>query len=396
MAFQGPVGTLYYILSLPSSAAPAGADPESALVRDLTSTLQLTDKDDVGQFLVPHFKIGTLDQLVQQSEEVSKADGQFEAVVSRTVDVLKTIHEGNKDQIEAAKVVNDKPVENYLKSFQWNSAKYRIDKPIAELLDSLSKEIFALDADLKTLYTNYMLAKSNLASVERKQTGNLSTRSLQDVVKKEDFVLGSEYLETSLVAVPKASSKQFIKIYETLVPMIVPRSANIVAQDDDFILYSVTMFKKSIPEFLHKCRENKWMPREFKYSDGAIEDLKKEKDRAAEQERRLWGEVVRLARATYSDSFQAWVHLKSIRVFVESVLRYGLPPDFISILVKPPAAIATKAKQTLTTKYGYLGGNAFVKDKKGKIVQEDQNLQEYSTIVDTEYEAFVIYDLVVV
>ncbi|KAK9343680.1 hypothetical protein V1522DRAFT_412484 [Lipomyces starkeyi] len=396
MAFQAPTGPLYYLTSLPSSVAPAGADPESALVRDLSTTLNLPSKDDVAQFLIPHFKIGTLDQLVQQSDEIAKADTQFESVVSRTVDILKAVYDGKSELVAAAKKVSDKPVETYLKSFQWNAAKYRVDKPIAELLDTLSKEIFALDGDLKSVYTNYMLAKNNLGAVERKQIGNLSTRSLHDIVKKSDFVIGSEYLETVLVAVPKASVKQFIRGYETLVPMVVPRSANVITTDDEFFLYSVTVFKKSVPEFLHKCRESKWYPREFKWSDGVIEDLKKEKDKAFEQERRLWGEVVRLARATYADSFQAWIHLKSIRVFVESVLRYGLPPDFISVLVKPPVASIQKAKVALTQKYGYLAGNAFTKDKKGKIVREDQGLQEYSTIVDTEYEAFVIYEIVVI
>ncbi|KAK7204582.1 hypothetical protein BZA70DRAFT_289909 [Myxozyma melibiosi] len=395
MAFSAPTGPLYYIVSLPSSVAPAGGDAESSLVKDLSSTLNLPSKDDVSPFLIPHFKIGTLDQLVQQSEELAKADSQFEAVVGRAVDVLKGVYD-SKDEVAAAKVVADKQPETYLKSFQWNTAKYRVDKPLAELVDTLSKEIFALDADLKAVYSNYMIAKSNLAAVDRKQTGALSTRSLQDVVKKEHFVLGSEYLETVLVAVPKSMSKTFVKVYETLVPMVVPRSATIIAEDDEFVLYNPTLFRKSLPEFIHKCRENKWFPREFKWTDGIIEDLKKEKDRAIEQERRVWGEVVRLARATYSDAFMAWVHLKSIRVFVESVLRYGLPPDFISVLVKPPVASITKAKTALTQKYGYLAGNAFSKDKKGKVVQEDAGLQEYASIVDTEYEAFVIYDIVVV
>ncbi|KAK9465259.1 hypothetical protein V1512DRAFT_272280 [Lipomyces arxii] len=396
MAFQAPNGTLYYLLSLPTSVAPPGADPESSLVKDLTTTLLLPSKDDVTQFLIPHFKIGTLDQLVQQSEELSKFDSQFESAVSRSVEVLKNIYVDEPEQIAAAKIVADKPVETYLKSFQWNTAKYRVDKPITELVDILSKEVYALDGDLKTLYNNYVLAKSNLGAVERKQTGNLSTRSLQDVVKKSDFVLGSEYLETVLVAVPKQMVKTFIKIYETLVPMVVPRSANLVTEDSEFSLYSVTLFKKSVPEFLHKCRESKWYPRDFKWSEGIIEDLKKEQEKAEQQERRLWGEVVRLARATYTDTFQAWLHLKSIRVFVESVLRYGLPPDFISVLVKPPVTSIEKVKMALTQKYGYLAGNAFVKDKKGKIVQADQGLQEYSTIVDTEYEAFVIYEVIIV
>lgn len=33
--------------------------------------------------------------------------------------------------------------------------------------------------------------------------GNLFTRTLSDIVSKEDFVLGSEYLVTLLVIVPK-------------------------------------------------------------------------------------------------------------------------------------------------------------------------------------------------
>lgn len=31
------------------------------------------------------------------------------------------------------------PVDQYLRSFQWNKVKYRADKPIAELIDSLQK-----------------------------------------------------------------------------------------------------------------------------------------------------------------------------------------------------------------------------------------------------------------
>jgi hypothetical protein len=31
------------------------------------------------------------------------------------------------------------PVDQYLRSFQWNKVKYRADKPIAELINSLQK-----------------------------------------------------------------------------------------------------------------------------------------------------------------------------------------------------------------------------------------------------------------
>jgi len=31
----------------------------------------------------------------------------------------------------------------------------------------------------------------------------------------------------------------------------------------------------------------------------------------------------------------AWIHIKAIRIFVESVLRYGLPPRYTAVVVEP-------------------------------------------------------------
>lgn len=74
---------------------------------------------------------------------------------------------------------------------------------------------------MKAKLGNYNLAKGNLVQMQRKKTyglwlvtsvihtnapedsGNLSVRSLADVVSKESFIQDSEYLETVLVAVPK-------------------------------------------------------------------------------------------------------------------------------------------------------------------------------------------------
>ena len=54
----------------------------------------------------------------------------------------------------------------------------------------------------------------------------------------------------------------------------------------------------------------------------------------AEAVRALKTELLQLARTNFSESFQILVHLKVIRLFVESVLRYGLPADYIGIVVK--------------------------------------------------------------
>merc|ERR1712183_1178275 len=42
--------------------------------------------------------------------------------------------------------------------------------------------------------------------------------------------------------------------------------------------------------------------------------------------------LTRWCKTHYGEAFVAWMHIKVIRVFVESVLRYGLPVDFTAVL----------------------------------------------------------------
>lgn len=125
-----------------------------------------------------------------------------------------------------------------------------------------------------------------------------------------------------------------MRSYETISPMVVPRSASLVASDKEFTLYAVTMFKKHSPEFLHKSREQKWVPRDFQWREGGREEEANEMKRIEAEEKRVWGETLRLGRTGWSESVMILVHVLVLRIFIETVLRYGLPLDFVSTLVK--------------------------------------------------------------
>lgn len=136
------------------------------------------------------------------------------------------------------------------------------------------------------------------------------------------------------MAVPAQQVKEFLKTYETVAPMVVPRSATLVASDNDFTLYAVTTFKKHSAEFVHRARENKWIPREFKYVEGGKEEERREVERVGGDERKLWGETLQLGRTAWSDAVMVWMHVLVLRVFVETVLRYGLPLDFVCTIIR--------------------------------------------------------------
>jgi V-type H+-transporting ATPase subunit C len=144
----------------------------------------------------------------------------------------------------------------------------------------------------------------------------------------------SEYLQQHLVAVPSSLGKDFLKNYEQISPMVVPRSAQLLAKDDEFLLYVVTVFKKHSAEFVHKCREHRWTPRETKFTDGGREAEEQELRKLEKEERRVWGEALRLGRTGYSDAVMGWIHVLTLRVFVETVLRYGLPLSYVCGIIK--------------------------------------------------------------
>ena len=54
--------------------------------------------------------------------------------------------------------------------------------------------------------------------------------------------------------------------------------------------------------------------------------------------------------------FSAWIHICAIRLFVESILRYGLPPQFLAVLLKPNAKNAAKLRKLLGSLFGNTGG----------------------------------------
>ena len=54
----------------------------------------------------------------------------------------------------------------------------------------------------------------------------------------------------------------------------------------------------------------------------------------------------------------AWIHLKAMRVFVESVLRYGLPVNFQGMILLPQKKTSRKLRDTLKQLYSHLDASA--------------------------------------
>jgi V-type H+-transporting ATPase subunit C len=94
----------YLFVSVPASVTPSGHKDDAIQALQKAAS---KDYATVSPFPVPEFKIGTLDALIQQSEELAKLSGTCESVVSKVGDSLRNILEGDEGKIAQQKTVND-------------------------------------------------------------------------------------------------------------------------------------------------------------------------------------------------------------------------------------------------------------------------------------------------
>ncbi|XP_052601799.1 V-type proton ATPase subunit C 2 isoform X1 [Peromyscus californicus insignis] len=348
------------------------------------------------KFAIPDFKVGTLDSLVGLSDELGKLDTFAESLIKRTAQSVVEVMEDSKGKVHENLLANGGLKEkmkclkidltSFVTHFEWDMAKYPAKQPLVSVVDTLAKQLAQIETDLKSRTAAYSVLKANLENLEKKSTGNLFTRTLSDIVSKEDFVLDSEYLITLLVIVPKSSYVQWQRTYESLSDMVVPRSTKLIAEDSEAGLFTVTLFRKVTEDFKVKAKENKFIVREFYYDEKEIKREREEMNRLLSDKKQQYqtscvalkkgsatyrdhkvkvtplgnparpaagqtdrdregegeGPLLRWLKVNFSEAFIAWIHIKALRVFVESVLRYGLPVNFQAVLLQPQKKSATK------------------------------------------------------
>ncbi|KFP65965.1 V-type proton ATPase subunit C 1, partial [Cariama cristata] len=312
------------------------------------------------KFNIPDLKVGTLDVLVGLSDELAKLDAFVEGVVKKVAQYMADVLEDSKDKVQENLLANGGKVLTMI------YLSFEIKKSFKNYSSSLDmvpfififKGVNQIDNDLKARASAYNNLKGNLQNLERKNAGSLLTRSLADIVKKEDFVLNSEYLVTLLVIVPKSNYNDWVKQYETLAEMVVPRSSNVLFEDQDSYLCNVTLFSKAVDDFKHKAREYKFMVRDFQYNEEEMKADKEEMNRLSTDKKKQFGPLVRWLKVNFSEAFIAWIHVKALRVFVESVLRYGLPVNFQAMLLQPNKKTMKKLREVLYDLYKHLDSSA--------------------------------------
>lgn len=168
----------------------------------------------------------------------------------------------------------------------------------------------------------------------RKQGGNLAVRDLGEYARRVHTV-DTENLVTAFVAVPKSTAKDFLGQYESLTDFVVPRSATHVDEDNEYALFTIVLFRRVVDSFKAAARAKGYLLRDVPTEDASETGGATALARVQTETESKRGQLEQYCLNSYGEAFSGWIHVCAVRLFIESILRYGLPPRFLAVLMKP-------------------------------------------------------------
>jgi V-type H+-transporting ATPase subunit C len=125
-----------------------------------------------------------------------------------------------------------------------------------------------------------------------------------------------------------------------------------------------------------QCREYvpEEEPEEGQEAKASAQDKLSELSRSLDAKK---GEVAAWCRTSYGEALSAWVHICAVRLFVESVLRYGLPPNFLGAIIEPHGRTEAKLRKALTSEFGSHGAEFWKADENAPGGSDGKDVHPY-------------------
>lgn len=311
---------------------------------------------------------GSFDNLIRLTEDLSKADMNLDSIVHRLERQYLEIDPKASFKVKSQRV--EKKFEEYIQNWQWDEAKYPRTRQISDNLTLLMSIVNKLDEEARNKLAQYNESKTQKSNLAKKETASLTTRDLVDMLtpdivkmcptgpRPDDDFVTTDHMCTICLIVPRGADQDFLKNYERYCESVVPMSAKKFDKLDDKdgnSLWRVVIFRNQAENFKKACREKRLVPRDFEYSEEAYRKLVQQREAIDDTVKRQHDRVRGLCQASWSDTMVAWIHIKAMRVFVESVLRFGMPPRFASFVLAPKCGTQPNMRKALAD---ILGKNA--------------------------------------
>ncbi|CDO62158.1 vacuolar ATP synthase subunit c, putative [Plasmodium reichenowi] len=287
-----------------------------------------------------NIKFCSFDDLLKCADDLQKYDSYAYGCLKKIEKIAKEYDENIELKIIYQRQhIN---IDQYIRRFTWDDAKYPRSRSLTDTIDVMINNITKLsdEIQIKSSMLNDLKEKKK-KEVPKNDSNNFFLRNLNEIltpqtVSETDFI-ETEYLTTLIAYVPKNSIDDWLNNYEKFSSYVVPRSTeqfkDLIDKDGN-TLWKVFVFKKFAEDFKKEAKVKKFIVKSFKYDEKQYNDMMESRTKVEAEIIRQETFLRRMCLAAFSDIFIAFIHINILRVFCESVLRFGVPPNFASFSIR--------------------------------------------------------------
>ncbi|CRG93316.1 vacuolar ATP synthase subunit c, putative [Plasmodium gallinaceum] len=287
-----------------------------------------------------NLKFCSFDDLLKCADDLQKYDSYAYGCLKKIEKIAKEYDENIELKIIYQRQhIN---IDQYIRRFSWDDAKYPRNRSLTDTVDIMINNITKLsdEIQIKSSMLNDLKEKKK-KDIPISDSNNFLLRNLNEIltpqtVSESDFI-ETEHLTTLVACIPKNLVEEWKNTYEKFCEYVVPRSTeqfkDLVDKDGN-TLWKVLVFKKYAENFKQAAKLKKIVVKSFKYDEKQYNDMMETRTKIEAEIIRQETFLRRMCLAAFSDIFIAFIHINILRVFCESVLRFGVPPNFASFSIR--------------------------------------------------------------
>ncbi|KAG0418519.1 V-type proton ATPase subunit C [Dictyocoela roeselum] len=285
--------------------------------QEILDFLQKENNLDVFIPKIPALRWNSFEYMVCITEDIMALDKHvtdlFHNFLNRQRDILKNRGDGFVENVDFG---------NLIANFRWDKAKYDPASAPCEIFDFLSKGLEAI----KSAFINRAKMFDNALGIyrenQKRQNGNLMEVDLSNFVRAEEC----EFIETVFVVVRKSDRQKFVADFQHI-EHVQHATLELEKEDEMYVLYRFIAIKSKKDEITKKLKTLGYTVRPINKS-GEVREVDFES---------ISNNFKTFIDAEMMELFSLQLHLKYLRLYIECVLRYGLPNDYLYVTVKTRA-----------------------------------------------------------
>ncbi|AFM97938.1 vacuolar H+-ATPase V1 sector subunit C [Encephalitozoon hellem ATCC 50504] len=266
------------------------------------------------QVALPSFTGVSLEGIVNQVERLSSLEKSCEGL-------LKTFMGYSCEGSAKAMCDSIEKIKDFLR---WDTQSF--------VTNSIDKAILLLEGEYKRVSKAYEEkveefneAKKECDKLQKLTRGNLCDINLSIIVGKEEKY---EFLKVLYVIVQKSKASEFNRIVDES-PHISPEVVEKINSDEDHDLFKFYILHCSEEEVRNAMHAEGFLVRELDENTMSSEEIIAERRKAEERFSAIERVLMTFVHVHLTEALKILIHVKLLRLFVESVYRYGLPTEYM-------------------------------------------------------------------